>query len=299
MIEDLITKIKKKNKKKHTCFSKEKNKPEEQGLIVSAGHGIYALKDKDKYLIALRPYNYDIKLLYYNNNLYDSNQNVIFNTLTGEIIALRKKNIRSFAFNDNRMYDATEDEIFETKSNKVIAKRSKGYSNFNGGISHLVSNKSRLYDCGSYNEIYDTLKDEAITARAGYSNMISHNERLYDSSNNFVFETKTGKIIGKRDKNITNLFSGNGKLYDCCYNQLFDTFNNKLIAGEQSEIKCASNYNGDLYAASCDYIFDTSGFNRIDFHDKNINDMCNVPFSLFNKLINKGVKLDDSNSSRI
>ncbi len=297
MIEDLLNKIKKKNKEKYTSCLIEKNKPkkkpEEQGLIVSAGYYIYALKDKDKYLIALRPYNYGAKLLYHNNNLYDSIQNVISNTLTGEIVALRKKSIKSFVFNDNTMYDATEDEIFETKKNKVIAKRPKKYSDFYGGISHLVSNKCRLYDCGSYNEIYDTLKDEAITVRAGYSHLISHKGTLYDSSNNFIFETSTGKIIGKRDKNVTNLFSENGKLYDCCYNQLFDTFNNRLIAGKNQDIKCISNYDGNLYASSGDYIFEISGFNSIDFNDRNISDMCNVPSSLLNKLISKGVKLND------
>jgi len=52
-----------------------------------------------------------------------------------------------------------------------------------------------MHDSGYINEQeYDTLKDEAITVRAGYSHLISHKGTLYDSSNNFIFETSTGKI---------------------------------------------------------------------------------------------------------
>ena len=95
-----------------------------------------------------------------------------------------------------------------------------------------------------------------------------------------------------------NLFSEGDKLYHVSPACIFETIDKKIIANRESYIKCIKCHNGKLLDSSDNMLFDTYkdqfGQNPLMIFESEIKDMCNVPMSLFNKLVNKGLVLNNN-----
>jgi len=317
-----------KNKKCKRSFSikdcKPVRKPEKQGLIVAEGKRIYALEGDERFrvsIIALRDNNVN-KLLYKNNMLYDLSGSKIINTLTDKIIFKAEEEIINAAFTNETIYCNSWQNIYDTSNKKIVANARY--------LCNLTSHNGRLYHTqGGESGFFDTLSGKKVTTQ-GFSdsmkNLISHKNKLYYSSDNschseFIIEIKnvdyllssktspdkikglnnlhTGYDYDDDDKQrISNLFSEGDKLYHISSTYIFETINKKIIANREDSTQCIRYHNGKLLDSSDNMLFDTYndqfGQNPLMIFESEIKDMCNVPMSLFNKLVNKGLVLNNN-----
>jgi len=328
MIEDKIKEILK-NKKCKRSFPikdcKPIKKPEKQGLIVAAGKRIYALEGDERFkvnIIALRDNNVN-KLLYNNNVLYDLSGSKIRDTLTDKTIFKAGEEIIGAAFRKEIIYCNSQQKIYDTSNKKIVIDSTSHY------IRNLISHNGRLYHIQKDESgFFDTLSGKKITTK-GYGNsmksLISHKNNLYYSSDQYggkfiiriknvddLLSSKTSPDEIKESNNlyigydyddfnkqgILNLFSEGDKLYHVSTTCIFETINKKIIANRESHIDCIKYHNGKVLDSSLNKIFDTYkdqfGQNPLMIFESEIKDMCNVPMSLFNKFVNKGLVLNNN-----
>jgi len=254
--------------------------------------------------------------------LYDLSGSKIMDTLTDKIIFKSEEEIRGAAFRKGIIYCNSLEKIYDTSNKKIIVNARYLYTliSHNGGLYHTQGGESGFFD---------TLSGKKVTTRGfndSMKNLISHKNKLYYSSDNsyhseFIIEIKNiddllssktsqDKIkelnnlhIGydyndDNKKRISNLFSEGDKLYHISSKYIFETINKKIIANREDSTQCIRYHNGKLLDSSDNMLFDTYkdqfGQNPLMIFESEIKDMCNVPMSLFNKLVNKGLVLNDN-----
>ena len=148
--------------------------------------------------------------------------------------------------------------VFAAKNN--IYYLSEGDKGLFAGRYHIVTDlafhNGRLYDCGLYKEVYDSLAEEKIAERqAGVLSLESHEGRLFDCGRYGVCETHSGRQISKIP--LRHLVSHGGKLLGADLCNIYDVLTGKRLKRTKETIAdLLSHPNGNLYFAGKNHIFD-------------------------------------------
>ncbi|MBL7100836.1 MAG: hypothetical protein ISS23_02675 [Nanoarchaeota archaeon] len=114
-----------------------------------------------------------------------------------------------------------------------------------------------------------------IYALCYHKGLIYHSIQNLALSNRLIYETLSGKIIGKRIDSISALCSHNGKLYDSSYNEVFETFSGEGVARRHRNIESLCSHKGELYdGGRYDFLYETFSGEKVVETKSYIHDLC-------------------------
>ncbi|MCK4647735.1 hypothetical protein KAT24_02290 [Candidatus Pacearchaeota archaeon] len=151
--------------------------------------------------------------------------------------------------------------IYVTPGNTIFWHRETGeeivIGKRNFPISKIYVHKGQVYDTGT-TRIFETLTGKEI-GKGRIHDLCSHNGRLYHTKflygNSGIFETLTGRKITSRI--ARNLCSHGGQLYDVGEEGIFETLTGRQISSRRNDRPMLCSHDGKLYDRGKEGIFET------------------------------------------